>query len=185
MTGHLRVGLLALLLAFVTAPAMGGQDDKRLETLFDQLRSASNDDDAEPVEEEIWSIWLENPRHDVEVLMQLGIANLFRSRYDVALIAFNRVVELAPDYAEGWNKRANAQFLLGDYTAAVTDIQHVLSLEPRHFAALAGLGLVYLATDDLEAALRAFQGALTINPHLPVVRDEVSKLRQQIAGEPL
>ncbi len=75
--------------------------------------------------------------------------------------------------------------MLGDYAAAVADIRRTLALEPRHFAALAGLGLVYEELDEPAGALRAFEAALVINPHLDSVREHVSALRRRVAGTAL
>ncbi len=176
--------VLATFLAFA-APASARQDDARLSDLFRQLLSAPTDETAEAVEDQIWTIWLEHPGRDVSILMSHGVQLMHKDNFKTALGLFDRIVTLAPDYAEGWNKRANAHYLLGDYPAAVADIRRTLQLEPRHFAALAGLGLVYLAVDEPAGALRAFEAALAINPHMDGVREQVDSLRQQLVGSPL
>ncbi|WP_448190061.1 tetratricopeptide repeat protein [Azospirillum sp. sgz301742] len=176
--------VLAASLAFA-APASALQDDARLDGLFRMLLTAPAGETAEAVEDEIWAIWLEHPGREVLTLMKAGVDLLHKDDFAAALKAFDRIVTLAPGYAEGWNKRANAHYLLGDYPAAVADIRHTLLLEPRHFAALAGLGLVYLAVDEPAGALKAFEAALAINPHMDGVREQVDTLRKQIAGAPL
>ena len=176
--------VLAAFLAFA-APASARQDDARLSDLFPQLLSAPTDETAEAVEDQIWTIWLEHPGRDVSILMTHGVQLMHKDNFKAALGLFDRIVTLAPDYAEGWNKRANAHYLLGDYPAAVADIRRTLQLEPRHFAALAGLGLVYLAVEEPAGALRAFEAALAINPHMDGVREQVDTLRQQLAGSAL
>jgi len=176
--------VLAVLLA-VAAPASALQDRHRLDELFRDLQSAPSDELAEAVEEEIWTIWLDHPGKEVLTLMHAGVQLLHEDEFSSALSIFDRIVKVAPDYAEGWNKRANAYYLMGDYDAAVSDIRHTLMLEPRHFGALAGLGLVYIAIDQPAAALRAFEGALAINPHMAGAREQVEKLRQTLGGAPL
>ncbi|MGQ9365895.1 tetratricopeptide repeat protein [Azospirillum sp. A39] len=182
--------LVLLLSALVAAlafaqPAVGRPDDARLDTLFQLLQGTRDDAVAQRAEAEIWSIWLEHPGGDVLDLMKEGVRNLHAERFEQALADFDRVVATAPDYAEGWNKRANAHYLLGHYDAAVADIRTALSLEPRHFAALAGLGLVYLALDRPDGALKAFEGALAINPHLKGVRAQAADLRTALLGDAL
>jgi tetratricopeptide (TPR) repeat protein len=175
---------LAAVLAFA-APASARQDDPRLDDLFRKLLAVPAGETADAVEDQIWTIWLEHPGRDVPTLMNSGVQLLHKDDFKAALELFDHIVKLAPNYAEGWNKRANAHYLLGDYPAAVSDIRHTLLLEPRHFAALAGLGLVYLAVDEPAGALKAFEAGLAINPHMGGVREQVDKLRQQLAGSPL
>ena len=167
----------------ITAPesAWSSQSDSRLTGLFQDLRTAPDDQSAATVEDEIWNIWLEYPGDEVLFLMQDGVSGMNEEDYPRALEAFNAVTEIAPDYAEGWNKRANAYYLMGDYAAAVADIRRVLMLEPRHFAALAGLGLIYLEMDEADGALKAFSAALAINPHLDGVREHITDLQHQLA----
>ncbi len=177
--------LLGALVALwgITAPesAWSSQSDSRLASLFQELRTAPDGPSAASVEDQIWTIWLDHPGDEVLFLMQDGVSGMNEEDYARALEAFSAVTEIAPDYAEGWNKRANANYLLGDYAAAVADIRRVLMLEPRHFAALAGLGLIYLELDEADGALKAFSAALAINPHLEGVREHIADLQHQLA----
>jgi Tfp pilus assembly protein PilF len=179
----LLVAFMALSLSGTLA--LAGQGDARLDALFQDLLGTGDQVAADAVQDRIWDIWLENPREDLLVLMRDGVKSMNEDRYEEALADFDQVVAADPNYAEGWNKRANAEYLLGNYDAAVQDIRRVLSLEPRHFGALAGLGLVYLAIDEPAGALKAFNAALAINPHLDGVRDQAMKIRQQMAGSAL
>lgn len=176
--------VLAVLLALM-APAAAGSDDPRLDTLFRDLQAAPDPKAADAVEAQIWSIWLDHPGADVLSQMRKGVMLMNQENFEDALAAFDEVVDQAPEYAEGWNKHANANYLLGNYAEAVKDIRRVLALEPRHFAALAGLGLVYLEIDKPAAAIRAFEAALALNPHLDPVREQLDALRQQVAGVPM
>ncbi|HWE75032.1 MAG TPA: tetratricopeptide repeat protein [Stellaceae bacterium] len=101
-----------------------------------------------------------------------------------ALKSFDALVARAPDFAEGRNKRATVEFLLGDYQASMADIAHTLKLEPRHFGALAALGQVELALgNNKEAALNAFNQALEIDPHLGDVAETADNLKKELAGK--
>jgi tetratricopeptide (TPR) repeat protein len=108
-----------------------------------------------------------------------------RRDYLAARESLDALVRRAPDFAEAWNRRATLNFLIGDYRASVDDIQATLRLEPRHFGALSGLGLIYLAIDRPEAAARSFEAALAVHPHLPGARAHVDMLKGRIEGEPL
>jgi tetratricopeptide (TPR) repeat protein len=94
------------------------------------------------------------------------------------------MVRRSPNFAEGWNKRATVYFLLGDFDASVGDIERTLQLEPHHFGALSGLGQIYLALDREEAALKAFEAALVIDPHLVGVRAAVEGIKKKREGDP-
>lgn len=174
--------LTVLFLMTVGVPAGAGQGNLRLDGLFQALRSATDAAYAESVEEHIWDFWLEHPDQALVRDMRAGVLSLNGDDYRSALRAFDSAVARDPSYAEGWNKRAATHYMLGDYTAAMIDLRHALLLEPRHFGALVELGLVYLALGDEKPALRAFDAALAINPHLDHVRAQAEALRRRPAG---
>jgi tetratricopeptide (TPR) repeat protein len=96
------------------------------------------------------------------------------------LAALNQVVAAAPEYAEGWNTRATLLYLMGDYVASAVDVKRTLALEPRHFGAWSGLGLIYLNVGDERAALVAFSKALEWNPHLSGSRHKLEAVKKQL-----
>ena len=83
---------------------------------------------------------------------------------------------------EAWHKRATVYFLMGGYPASIADLRRTLDLEPRHFAALGGLGLIYPELDEKRAALKALERALEIDPHLPRTRAKVQELHDRLDG---
>ncbi|HYD99235.1 MAG TPA: tetratricopeptide repeat protein [Alphaproteobacteria bacterium] len=180
--------LPALLLAFalVAAPAAAGQGDARLPALFERLKQTADPVEAHVLEQLIWKIWFEYPGDDaaVKAALERGNAAMAARDYAAATAAFTAVVEGAPDFAEGWNRRATVHYMAGRFIESAADIAQVLKLEPRHFAALSGLGLVSLGLDKPEAALRAFEQAVAINPHMPGAREHIDMLRRRLAGDP-
>jgi tetratricopeptide (TPR) repeat protein len=174
--------LAMLMIAGAGEPACADQDDPRLDGLFERLRHTPDPVEARALEQRIWGLWLETDDAAVNRLMQQGVLALQGQRYPVALQAFDRMVEQAPRFAEGWNKRATVHYLMGDLQASVLDIERTLGLEPRHFGALSGLGLIYDAIDEPQAALRSFEAALELNPHLEVTRERVEELRRELQG---
>jgi tetratricopeptide (TPR) repeat protein len=178
--------LLCLLAVAAARPALADQNDPRLPQLFDVLRKSDNSRKIEQTEAQIWRIWSRHGESaSVDRLMQR--AQMLMAADQVALAAdiYDAIIKRDPEFAEGWNRRATLRFMTGDYDGSVADIQKVLALEPRHFGALAGLGMIYMAVDEPEGALRAFEAALAIHPHLPAARAHVGFLREQMQGKKL
>jgi tetratricopeptide (TPR) repeat protein len=101
---------------------------------------------------------------------------------DVAIKLLDAVVKLHPDYIEGWNRRATLYYLKNDYARSLQDIEQVLAREPRHFGALAGLGMIMQDVGDEKRALDAFRRALAVNPHLEKVPELVKTLSEKVEG---
>lgn len=179
------LAVLAAVLSLAVAPASGDQNDPRLTVLFDDLRSAPTVAEAARAEAQIWAIWTGYPFDDrVDAAMQEGLARMGQGRFAEALEAFDQAVRMAPEFAEAWNKRATVHYLMGDLQRSIADVGATLKLEPRHFGALSGLGLINLRLGDKRAALEAFEAALEIHPFLPA-RDRIEALRDAVGGEKL
>lgn len=177
--------LAALLVTLALAPpgaAWADQNDPRLDDLFAKLLAAHGPQEARDTELAIWQIWGEAKDLAIQHTLDLGIAAMAEGRYDAALGAFNAVIERAPDFAEAWNKRATLYYLMGKYDESTKDIERTLALEPRHFGALSGLGLVELARHNEEAALAAFEKALAVNPNMPGPRKHYEELSEKLRG---
>jgi tetratricopeptide (TPR) repeat protein len=162
--------------------ALADQRDPRLDGLFEHLRGAPSAAEAAVVEQQIWQIWLQSDDPGVNRLMEQGVLAMGERQLDTALRVFDRMVQQAPEFAEGWNKRATVHYLMGSWRASVLDIQRTLELEPRHFGAWFGLGLIYDALDEPAAALRSYEATMRLNPHSESTRARVEELRQQLQG---
>jgi tetratricopeptide (TPR) repeat protein len=171
--------------ALTSLPARAAQNDPRLARLFVALKDAQSPGWAHVLETQIGHILAETADSETQRLMEKGLTLMAEDEYEAALKAFDDMVAHAPDFAEGWNKRATVEFVLGDYTASMADIAHTLKLEPRHFGALAGLGQVELALGNRTAALDAFNQALAIDPYLGEVAEMAEELKKELAGKPI
>jgi tetratricopeptide (TPR) repeat protein len=178
----LRAICLICGLSGLVTPALPDQTDPRLNDLFAHLKDVSGPAEAAPVEQQIWAIWLEVSDPAVGSLMQSGIDDMNRRDHPAALEAFDQVVAIAPDFAEGWNKRATVHYLMGNLNKSLEDIARTLELEPRHFGALSGRGLVYAKLDDLERALDSFEAAVAVNPQMVGPRINAEAIRQILKG---
>jgi tetratricopeptide (TPR) repeat protein len=175
--------LLAIVLGLMSGvadPARADQNDPRLEALFRELRVVTGYLKARTLEQQIWSIWSASSNPEVNRLMDDGVTAMATQDYKTALADFTRVIEAAPDFAEGWNKRATVLWLVGDYEGSLADVDKTLALEPRHFGALAGLGHIYAALERDDEALAAYERALAVNPHMPGIIASIEQLKQRL-----
>jgi tetratricopeptide (TPR) repeat protein len=163
-----------------TADAAADQTDHRLPALFDQLQQAKSSGEAATIENVIWAIWTESGNKELDRLMMEGSAAMAIRDYATAMSDFDEITNRAPQFAEGWNKRATLLYLLGDLQSSLDDIGRVLKLEPRHFGALAGLGLVNLGLDREEAARDAFRNVLKIDPMNAAAKANLKAVQQAI-----
>ncbi len=173
LTGRI-IAVLLLLVYSLASPA--DQNDPALDRLFERLTITTSEEEASNITREIWQRWTANDDPEVSQLMQTGIRALNYSTYRRALQSFDRVIEMAPEFAEGWNKRATLYYHIKEYRRSIDDIKETLRLEPRHFGAWSGLGLVSIAQENYSGALAAFKKALSINPHIANIRRYVQKL---------
>jgi len=153
-----------------------------LDGLFEKLAEADSEETADLVSASIWRIWRDSGSETVNVLLDRSIDAMQKEELEVALQVLDEVVQLAPRFAEGWNKRATVHFMLKNYGASISDIERALALEPRHFSAMTGLGTILKETGREAAALEVFRRALAINPHLGSAREAIQELQFEVEG---
>jgi tetratricopeptide (TPR) repeat protein len=163
-------------------PKVGSDRTKGLDFLFGALKAAPDEASARHVEARIWAQWMQTPSDTAALLMSRAKQAMDAQKVDVALKLLDSVIKLRPDYTEAWNRRATLHYLKNDYVHSIQDIQQVLIREPRHFGALAGLGMIMQDLGDDKRALDAFRKALAINPHLEKVPDLVKSLSEKVEG---
>lgn len=179
----IRACLIAVVLC-LWGSARADQRDPMLDLLFDALQDADASA-AMHIEGDIWRIWLQCGQAEETELLQMGMLAMRIGDMATALDAFSTVVDRVPDCAEGWNKRATLLYLIGDLEGSLEDINVTLELEPRHFGALSGAGLIFDALDQPEAALQAYRRALAVYPQLPHARSRVQALESALDGQAL
>jgi tetratricopeptide (TPR) repeat protein len=154
-----------------------------LDFLFGALKVAPDEASAKIVEDRIWAIWLASGGDTCNLLMTRVKVAVDAEKYDLAIRLLDAIIELKPNYVEAWNRRATVFFLKKDYGDALADLAKVLTLEPRHFGALTGLGAIMQDLGDEKGALIAFRQALAIDPHLQGVGDKVKTLTIKVEGQ--
>jgi tetratricopeptide (TPR) repeat protein len=163
-------------------PKVPADRSRGLDFLFGALKAAPDDASAKAVEARIWALWLQTPSDTAALLMSRAKAAMDARQMDVAIKLLDATIKLRPDYVEAWNRRATVFYLQNDYGRSLADIQQVLAREPRHFGALAGLGMIMQELGDDKHALEAFRKALAVNPHLEKVPDLVKTLTEKVEG---
>ncbi len=153
---------IAILLPIVT---FGDQSDGRLDELFAILQSSEDATVQQKAILTIWEIWFESDREDIDELMAKGGEALQSGQLERAEQIFTQVIEFSPEFSEGWNRRATVRYYRRDYTGSLDDIKRTLTLEPRHFGAIWGRGMILALQRKLTGAIRAFEQLLEINPY--------------------
>ena len=184
MRGFFHAVLAATFLT-LSAPLAADQNDPRLDNLFARLKQTEDRALAKGIEQTIWGIWTHSGIEDIDREMKKGLNAMDLGNVKAALAVFDSVVKKAPDFAEGWNKRATIYYYMNEYEASIRDVEKTLALEPRHFGALAGLGSIYLETGKEQDALVALEKALAVHPHLWSVKMRVDQLKKKFRGTPI
>jgi tetratricopeptide (TPR) repeat protein len=178
-----RTALQAILIVFVmgVSPALAASSAE-LDRLFDQLAKAQSPAEAALIEDQIWRQWSDSGSPTLDLIMLRGLKALEAQEYAVALDMFSTAIEIEPDYAEAWNKRATLYYVIDDYDAAIADVTQVLAREPRHWAALMGLAVMLDDLDRKEPALGAYRAAFEINPQLEDAKAAIERLKVDVEG---
>ncbi|MGA7018603.1 MAG: tetratricopeptide repeat protein, partial [Pseudolabrys sp.] len=159
-----------------------GERPRNLDFLFGALKLAPDDTTAKAIEERIWSLWTAS-RSDTASLLMTRVKTAIEAKdLDLAVTLLDGIVKIKPDYIEGWNRRATIFYMKKDYGRAISDIREVLKREPRHFGALAGLGLILQDIGDDKQALEVYRRALAVYPRMERIPDVVKTLQEKIEG---
>ncbi len=157
---------------------------QRLNELFATLKSATAENVGEAAVDEIWKLWLQSGKPELDELMDQASRVLGAGLGALAVPILDDLIARAPDWAEAWNKRATALYLAGEHERSLADIERVLALEPRHFGALAGIGLIRMAKGEFREALAAYRRALAVNPFLRERHDLIPALQKRVGESP-
>ena len=147
---------------------------------FDKLYDATSEQEIKSAMHHIYEIWMDSGNEQANYLLERGSGLVTQQRYDEAIEDFTEVIEMIPEFAEGWNKRATAYYLRGDYKKAIDDVHKTLHLEPRHFGALSGLATIYLIIGEYQGALSTFKKLATIHPNRRSLQRKIDCLEQEL-----
>ena len=137
----------------------------------------------EVAEAGLWQLWSHSGDEKIDALLARGVDEMRGGDLDTAIATFSSIIDPRPDFAEGWNKRATALFLAGDFRRSLADCNEVIKRNPAHFGALAGFGQIYFQLEQYERAIAFWQRALRVNPNLTGVEASIKATEQLIAQQ--
>lgn len=159
------------------------QTDQRLDELFLTLQNSNDAVVLLEVEASIWEIWFESGSAEVNTLMAQANAAAKSGQLSAAETLYDQVIEQLPGFSEGWNRRATVRYYRSNFDGSLEDIEHTLRLEPRHFGAIWGLGMILGSKLEYERAILAFERLLEIKPNSADARPRIELLRQELAKQ--
>tara|TARA_R110001599_G_scaffold325503_1_gene537629 strand:- start:221 stop:799 length:579 start_codon:yes stop_codon:yes gene_type:complete len=172
--------LLLAALVFAGQAAAGPSDE-----MFEKLHNAPSESEANDVAQDIWASWMDSGSPTVDMIMQRAVDAQTVGDYETARAFYDRAILIAPDYAEAWSRRAGLFLNDENFPEALRDLNEALRLEPRHFGAWAGLGIMMEAMGAEKEALEAYRQALTIYPFMTQAMQAEKRLSKVAEGQGL
>ena len=148
-----------------------------LDTLFAKLQAATDPSAIQSLEAAIWEQWVMVPDMSQRAVMMQGMAEMQQRQIQASVETFTRLIQVAPELSEAWNKRATAHWLMGNFKASLADICETVKREPRHFGAYSGLGMIRAEMGENGRAVAAFELARKWNPHIMGIDGEIERLK--------
>ena len=165
------------------AVSPGDQTDQRLGKLFATLQNSDDESELQETEAAIWEIWFQSGDGAVDGKMEEAALLVSAGELGAAEKIYTEVIEELPKFSEGWNRRATVRFYMRDFAGSLADIEETLRLEPRHFGAIWGLGMILGSQHDYERAILAFERLLEIKPNSLDARPRIELLKREMARE--
>ena len=176
-----KILIVSLSILFASKIALADQNDPRLNNLFKKLNETENQDEIRDLISDIWNIWYEVDDPKVIEYFEKGIQAMNLRNYPLAIRFFNNLIEEDPNFAEGWNKRATVHFMMGNFDQSMQDIIKTLELEPRHFGALDGMGLIFIHQGQFQQAIDVYDKMLEIFPFSVKTMDKKERIQSFIS----
>ena len=181
MRAIFKILIISISLLFASKIALADQNDPRLNNLFKKLNETENQDEIRDLISDIWNIWYEVDDPKVIEYFEKGIQAMNLRNYPLAIRFFNNLIEEDPNFAEGWNKRATVHFMMGNFDQSMQDIIKTLELEPRHFGALDGMGLIFIHQGQFQQAIDVYDKMLEIFPFSVKTIDKKERIQSFIS----
>jgi tetratricopeptide (TPR) repeat protein len=187
MTDMVRLPhILKLAVAAVTLAILGtvAFAQERLDGLMQELRQADAAE-AKRISGEVELLWRQSGSASADLLLKRGLDALERGEVEAAVDHLSALTDHAPGFAEGWVSRAGAFVRMGYYGMALSDLEHALAINPQHYEAIYGLGVILETIGHPADAYEAMELLQTIHPHYPDLSETLARLEPQALGQSL
>ncbi len=179
-----KIFFISIIFLFSSGTFAQNDTITKLDNLFEKLKKTNNPTSAKKIEEKIWDLWITHPSEkNLTNLLAKGSEYMFKNELASAHNVFSKAIELDPNWAEAWNKRATVLYMMGNLELSQSDIDMVLKLEKRHFGALSGQGLVQTALKNYQKAIDSYIEAHKIYPAMETPLIMIEKLQLMIKKE--
>jgi tetratricopeptide (TPR) repeat protein len=165
----------------ISLPVKSDQFDSRLPNLFNKLYFSEGSKAINNITRQIWDIWNETNDIKIEEDFYRGVESMQNRDLITSITFFTKVVKNNPDFAEGWNKRATAYFMNGEFDKSMLDINQTLKLEPRHFGAMDGMGLIFMHLQQYNEAIKIYDQMLKISPNNQSTKDKKKLMKEYLS----
>jgi tetratricopeptide (TPR) repeat protein len=125
---------------------------------------------AATAEAVLWRTWCHSGDTETDRVFQAGVDAMQQAKLAEAEELFSRVIQIKPNFAEGWNKRATVRYMRHNFRGSIDDCRETLARNRSHFGASSGQGLCHMSLNEFREAAVCFRRALEIHPHLDAVR---------------
>ncbi len=154
-----------------------------LQDLYAHLAAASDAEEATKAAQAIERLWLTPGSDSVSVLMERAVNAANEKNYDLAIKMLDTVVAIAPDYAEGFNRRAYVFYLKDEVGRALADLRRTLALDPNHFKALDGLAQILKEMGEKKAAFDVYRKLIEVHPFWQPAEQALRELSRDVEGQ--
>ena len=176
-TFHLVVG--AILLAVMNCAPVFAQ------SLLDERLQALRNAEPARLSREIEREWSQSGSAAMNMLLRRGREAMAIDQLDIAIEHLTALTDHAPDFAEGWHARATAFYMKDLYGPALDDLHRALTLNPKNYNGLFGLGVMLQEFGDLRRAGQAFEHVLDLHPNHENASKALEQLKRDGIGREL
>ncbi len=169
----------------ISISSVAQQADSRDEAVLLEQLAQSTPEQAIGLDRQLQALWALSGSASADLLLERGREALDDGDIETAIDHLTALTDHAPEFAEGWHVRASAFFGIDRFGMAIADLEHALTLNPNHYEAIYGLGLILEVTGQPDKAFQAYERALAIHPHHEEVTNAMNRLKPQIEGKAL
>jgi len=174
--------LFSIVCLLATGTAVSSTETEGMDVLFRRLETAQDELQSRLARAAIVSRLARSNSDTVDLLAARAGAAEAAGAPDVARELLDYVVSLAPDWSDGFVRRARVRATAGEDYGAIADLEAAIKIEPRRFDALEMLGVVAERAGEKKQALDAYRRARALDPRNEESRKNAERLRVEVEG---